>query len=40
MKTIERFYIHAKFTTYNHLNDEHTKFPNEILDTLLKTHKP
>jgi hypothetical protein len=37
LNTIERFYIHAEYAT-NQLNDSHTKFPNAISDTLLKTH--
>jgi hypothetical protein len=37
MNTIERFHIHAEFTANNHLNDDHTIFPNT---TLLKTHQP
>jgi hypothetical protein len=37
MKTIERFHIHAEFTGNNHLNDDHTIFPNAIFDALLKT---
>ena len=40
MNTIERFHIHAEYTANNHLNDEHTIFPNAIFDTLLKTHQP
>jgi hypothetical protein len=35
-----RYHIHAKFAANNHLNDDHTIFPNKIFDTLLKTHQP
>jgi hypothetical protein len=40
LNTLERFYIHAEYTTNNHLNDSHTILPNKIFDTLLKTHQP
>jgi hypothetical protein len=40
LTTVERFYIHAEYITNNHLNDNHTIFPNAIFDTLLKTHWP
>jgi len=40
LNTIERFHIHVEFTANNHLNDEHTVFPNAIFDTLLKTYQP
>ena len=40
MNTIERFHIHAEFTANNHLNDDHTIFPDAIFDTLLMTHQP
>jgi len=33
-------YIHAEYTTNNHLNDSHTVFPSAIFDTLLNTHEP
>ena len=38
--TIERFYIYAEHLDNNHLNDDHTIFPNTIFETLLKPHKP
>ena len=31
VNTIERFYIYAEHLNNNHLNDEHTIFPNKIL---------
>jgi hypothetical protein len=34
--TLERFYIHKEAASYNHLNDDHTIFPNKIFDTILK----
>ena len=36
LNTIEKFYIYTEFTENNHLNDEHTIFPNRIFDALLK----
>ena len=36
LNTIERFYIHIEHTAGNHLNDDHTVFPNRIFDTLIK----
>jgi hypothetical protein len=38
--TIERFFIYAEFSKNNHLNDEHSIFPNKIFDALLKPHQP
>jgi hypothetical protein len=38
LNTLERFYIHAEHTSNNHLNDNHTIFPNKIFETLLKDH--
>ena len=32
----ERFYIHIKHATGNHLNVDHTIFPNKIFHTLIK----
>jgi len=32
----ERFYIHAEYVANNHLNENHSIFPNIIFDTLLK----
>ena len=40
LNTIERFHIHAESITNNHLNDDHTIFPNSIFDVPLKTHRP
>jgi len=40
LNTIEWYYIHAEHTANNHLNYEHTIFPNKIFDTLLKTYHP
>ena len=36
LDTLEKFHIHAEATTNNHLNDNHTTFPNAIFDTLAK----
>ena len=36
LNTIERFHIHIEHTAGNHLNDDHTIFPNRIFDTLIK----
>jgi len=36
LNTIERFRIHIEHTAGNHLNDDHTIFPNRIFDTLIK----
>jgi len=35
--TLERFHIYAEYHNNNHLNDEHSIFPNIIFDNLLKT---
>jgi hypothetical protein len=40
LNTIERFNIHIEHAAGNHLNDEHTIFPNKIFDTLLKLNTP
>jgi len=40
LNTIERYYIHAEHAANNHLNDDHTTFPNKIFDTLLKAYRP
>jgi len=42
LHTIQRYYIHAGHAANNHLNDDHTIFPNKIFDTLIKAflHKP
>ena len=37
LNTIERFNIHIQYATSNHLNDDHTIFPNKIFDALIKT---
>jgi hypothetical protein len=36
LNTIERFYIHKEHAARNHLNDDHTIFPNKIFDSLIK----
>ena len=33
LNTIERFHIHIEHTAGNHLNDDHTIFPNRTFDT-------
>jgi len=40
LNTIERYHIYAEFTENNHLNDEHTIFPNKIFDVQLKPPQP
>ena len=40
LNTNERFYIHAEYAGNNHLNDNHTIFPNTIFDTLLEAARP
>jgi len=40
LNTIERFHIHIEHAAGNHLNDDHTIFPNRILDTLIKPCTP
>jgi len=40
LNTIERFHTHIEHTAGNHLNDEHTIFPNRIFDTLIKPSYP
>jgi len=40
LNTIEQFFIYAEFSKNNHLNDEHSIFPNKIFDALLKPHQP
>jgi hypothetical protein len=40
LNTMERFHIHTEATDNNHLNDDHTIFPNAIFDTLLRTNHP
>jgi hypothetical protein len=40
LNTIERFHIHTESKVNNHLNDDHTIFPNAIFDALLKNHQP
>ena len=34
LNTIERFHVRAESITNNHLNDNHTIFPNAIFDVL------
>jgi hypothetical protein len=38
LNTIERYHIYTEAKANNHLNDDHTIFPNAIFDTLSK-HK-
>jgi hypothetical protein len=40
LNTIERFCIHKEHAAGNHLNDDHTIFPNKIFDTLIKPKQP
>jgi len=40
INTIERYYIYAEFTKNNHLNDEHTIYPNKIFEALLIPDQP
>jgi len=40
LKAIERFYIYAEYLNSNHLNDEHTIFPNITFEALLNPHQP
>ena len=40
LNTVERFYIYTEHLDNNHLNDDHTIFPNTIFETLLKPHQP
>jgi hypothetical protein len=40
LNTIERFHIHIESIAYNHLNDDHTIFPNPIFDILSRTDWP
>jgi len=40
LNTTESFYIHVEHATGNHLNDDHTIFPNKISDTLTKPNSP
>ena len=40
LNTILRFYIYAEYLNNNHLNDDHTMFPDMIFEALLKTHQP
>jgi len=39
LNTLERFHIHTEPAASNHLNDNHTIFPNAIFDTLAKEQK-
>jgi hypothetical protein len=36
---VKRYYIHAKFTANNHLNDNQNIFPSPTFDAILKTHQ-
>ena len=38
LNTYERFHIYMEYINKNHLNNEHTIFPNKLFDTLLKPH--
>jgi hypothetical protein len=38
--TLERFYIHNEATRDNHLNDDHTVFPNKIFEAIQKITTP
>ena len=40
LNTYERFHIYTEYINKNHLNNEHTIFPNKLFDTLLKPHNP
>jgi len=40
LNTRERFYIHTKATSNNHLNDNQTIYPNRIFDTIPKIYHP
>jgi hypothetical protein len=40
LNTIERYHIYTEALANNHLNDDHTIFPNTIFDTLSKTNHP
>jgi hypothetical protein len=40
LNTIERFHIYTEAMANNHLNDDHTIFPNTIFDILSRTHHP
>jgi hypothetical protein len=40
LNTTEHFYIHTEATKNNHLNDDHTIFPNAIFDVLLMKSLP
>jgi hypothetical protein len=38
LNTLERFHIYSEYITNNHINDNHTIFPNKIFDILLNAH--
>jgi hypothetical protein len=38
LNILEIFYIHAEYISNNHINDNHTIFPNKIFEVLLKDH--
>jgi hypothetical protein len=40
LNTIERFHIRTESLTNNHLNDDHTIFPNPIFDILSRSNQP
>jgi hypothetical protein len=40
LNTTKRLHIHAESIANNHLNDDHTIFPNAISDILLRTNPP
>jgi len=39
LNTVECYCIHTEFAANNHLNDSQNIFPNEIFDTILKSHQ-
>jgi hypothetical protein len=40
LNTIEKYHIYTEAKANNHLNDEHTIFPNAIFDILSTTDRP
>jgi len=40
LNKMERFHIHIEAASNNHLNDNRTKSPNRIFDTILKNLPP
>ena len=35
LNILERIHIHKEAASHNHFNDEHTRTPNQIFDTIL-----